>query len=159
MSTPTHTPPPHGRPPVPHDQRITAEAADTLASALQLIRPDWHHTGIYKALEQNCPYAHRLDLAHALITAARIPANKTPAVINYPGPHWTAITPTGTIASAPPAQCPIPEHARIGRLQVNCPECRKMRDFPERVDRAVYERLDPSVRAAIDERPYVEVVG
>ncbi|WP_345476686.1 hypothetical protein, partial [Nesterenkonia rhizosphaerae] len=95
--TPTHdgpTTPPHGRPPVPPHTRITLEAAETLASLINLIRNDWHQPGIFKALERNAPYATALDITLATTHAARTPENKTPAILDYPGPHWDHTTQT-----------------------------------------------------------------
>lgn len=156
------TGPHHGRPTVDREHRITAEAADTLASLVQMLRTDWGHPGIYRALERNAPHATGLDLTTVLLHAARTSTNKTPAVIDHPGPHWDAIdTPTNGSAStthtatARPRPCPIPEHAKIDRLAVNCPECRKLDDFPNTITREVYDQLDPTVQDRITNRPHI----
>lgn len=158
------TGPHHGRPTVDREHRITAEAADHLASLVQMLRPDWGHPGIYRALERNAPYAAGIDLATVLMHAARTPTNNTPAIIDHPGPHWDALgAPTsGTsgathTATSRPLPCPIPEHAKINRLAVNCPECRKLGDFPNTIPREAYDQLDTTVKAYIDKRPYITI--
>lgn len=66
----------------------------------------------------------------------------------------------GTEAASAPAaaSCPIPEHAEQGLLAVNCPACRKWRDFPPRIAVGVLDRLDPEIRRHVLDREDVEIV-
>ncbi|MYM19708.1 hypothetical protein GSY69_06925 [Brevibacterium sp. 5221] len=67
--------------------------------------------------------------------------------------------PGSEAASAPAAVgCPIPEHAEQGLLAVNCPACRKWRDFPPRISAGVLDRLDAQIRRHVLDREDVAVV-
>lgn len=55
-------------------------------------------------------------------------------------------------------KCPIPHHADSGWKAHNCPGCRKQLDFPNMLDRSIYEALDPEVRDLIDRDQTVTVV-
>ncbi|VXA93107.1 hypothetical protein [Citricoccus sp. K5] len=96
MTTPANTPQPC----------IPQTAAQALALYIhQTIRPDWHPTGLttgigHAARASTDPAA----VAIASIQAASNPANRTPAVIQYPGPHWPAAAKPDR-AAAPRTPC------------------------------------------------------
>lgn len=54
--------------------------------------PDWHRAGIESALAEARRRAPAPDLAIAAIKAARVPTNRTPAIIGMDGPHWQGAT-------------------------------------------------------------------
>lgn len=148
-------------PTLPKEHRLTYEDAEHLAQLISHYRPDWHKPGIVKAIEAHVSTTRPLDLTQAIITAARNSANRTPAVLHHPGPHWAHTTqdidPKAEEATGA-EPCPIPEHARIGKLKANCPECRKTFDFPEQISRTVFEQLDPAVQGILASKPYVRIV-
>lgn len=57
------------------------------------------------------------------------------------------------------ALCPIEEHARDGHLAVNCPACRKWREYPPEIPKSVYVQLDADVQVSIDQDASVVVAG
>lgn len=151
MTIPVNT----NKPELPNHQRITYDAAKTLADLTHHLRNDWHQPGILEAIRPLAAHHPPQDIIHALTAATRPGTGvKTPAGIHYPGPWWPNHT---TTAEHPtnhrPDPCPIPDHARAGRYANNCPECRKLLDFPPQIDYEIYERLDPQVRRNIDRAP------
>lgn len=99
MNTPANTPQPC----------ITQTAAQALATYINAtIRPDWHPRGLttgigHAATTSTDPTA----VAIAAIQAAANPANRTPAVIQYPGPHWPT---TATTPNQPGPRTPCEDH-------------------------------------------------
>ena len=162
----TMTPPTaQGRPRVPDAEQLSYPAGQALAALTMELRPDWHHAGILKALQKLVTTHTAVDLATALIQATQHTDAKTPAAIHYPGPWWNHTQPTTTNTpnnTTPrpdrPTPCPITAHARIGKYQHNCPECRLLQDFPHQLDKHTYDQLAPEVQLIVDRNPNVVVL-
>lgn len=105
---------------------MTLEQAELLATLTSSLRPDWGVTGIVTALEKVAGSTDAALLTLALIHAATDPANRTPAIIHHPGPHWDKAR--GTL---PPPAPPKPRTSR----QVNndtspmCPNHPEVHDW------------------------------
>lgn len=102
---------------------ITQRQAQALAAFIATIRDDWDPAGIYAALGQARDRGTTVELAHAAITAASTPTNRTPAVIALAGPHWTTATPTVTPIPGPGTseRCPVDGHLDAA---TSCRACR-----------------------------------
>lgn len=71
---------------------ITRTQAASLAMLLANIRSDWQPKSIMTLLEKNHEKFEFPTLAQAAVNAAVNPANRTPAIIFLPGPHWDGQT-------------------------------------------------------------------
>lgn len=73
------------------DEKMTQLQGQKLAELVNALRPSWGTNGIYIAIEravtENLGDATAISLA--AIRAAKDTANKTPAIIRLPGPHWS----------------------------------------------------------------------
>ena len=108
---PEHTPTTPAAPaPLAHPAtRFNHEQAEQLATYIHALRPTWDLRGIIVALDKvandpNPPDSFTVSLA--MLHAARNPNNKTPEIINYPGPHRDYATHTN------PTKPPTPEKQR-----------------------------------------------
>lgn len=75
---------------------ITRTQAASLAMLLANIRSDWQPKSIMTLLEKNHEKFEFPTLAQAAVNAAVNPANRTPAIIFLPGPHWDGQTNDGS---------------------------------------------------------------
>ncbi|MDR5712956.1 hypothetical protein [Nesterenkonia flava] len=151
----------HGRTPIHPNHRLGYERAEHLAALTTSIRTDWTEKGTITLIEPLNAYFTATDLAAALLLLAGNPKAETPKLLHHPGPHWAHLqthTPTNDTDKRPSPPCPIPEHAQIGKLAVNCPACRKWQDFPPTITADVYQQLTPEVQHAIDRSPTTVVL-
>ena len=110
---------------------ITENQAGLLTGFVASLRPDWGQTGIMAALARNHQKAPAHILAIALVNIAVNPAARTPALLDYEGPHWDHAR--GTILTAKPrppvaadTNDPWCEDHNQHRLS-NCPACRPLK--------------------------------
>lgn len=68
---------------------MTKAQADAIAVLLHELRPGWGAPGVYAAVAE-VKDREPFTVAMAALRAANNPANRTPAVIPLPGPHWLA---------------------------------------------------------------------
>lgn len=88
---------------------LTHDQARHLAGLVAALRPGWDVPGIRKALWDARTKGTPDQVAHAAITAAMDPANRTPAVIALDGPHWAGVRPVET-RSGDYDRCEVPGH-------------------------------------------------
>lgn len=88
---------------------ITGDQARALAALVATLRPGWDAPGVLAALRDARTKGSADQVAHAAITAAMDPANRTPAVIGLDGPHWAGVRPVET-RGANYDRCQVPGH-------------------------------------------------
>ena len=78
---------------------LTPDQGRALAHLVTGLRPDWQTPGVLAAIrEASTTTRDPGAVMLAALQAARVPTNRTPAVIALPGSHWPA--PRGSEASA-----------------------------------------------------------
>ena len=125
--------------------RITQQQAETLARLTASLRPGWDYHGIMAALERHADRTDAHSLSIALLAAAQVPTNETPAVIGYDGKHWDRAVRPGAMAPVPPSapgkdtSPDCPNHP--GRKAWECKACEvrttKPANFEELLQQAV----------------------
>lgn len=88
---------------------LNHEQAKHLAALVAALRPGWDVPGVRKALWDARTKGTPDQVAHAAITAAMDPTNRTPAVIALDGPHWATVRPVET-RGANYDRCQVPGH-------------------------------------------------
>lgn len=107
---------------------IEKHHAETIAAAINILRPDWPTKSITTIIGRNLINRPYRDLAIALTIIATDPTSKTPARICEDGPWWHALTLTrpggaDTYQGTPRNHetCPIDGHSG---WKHNCGQCR-----------------------------------
>jgi hypothetical protein len=103
--------------------------AKLLAAFLHELRkrtggPIWDAPGIEYALGQGRQLADAPDLARAAISAARVPGNRTPAIIAMDGEHWRDKAPSKAEGTYRPPRADEVCRVHQAGYADSCPGCR-----------------------------------
>lgn len=106
---------------------LNENQARALATLIATLRPGptppaWDAAGVFAALRQAATRGTAVEVAHAAITAAANPANRTPAVIPLAGPHWSTGATSTNDAIPRPDDARCDEH--LWERATNCRACR-----------------------------------